>query len=505
MMTLKGIMIQGTSSDVGKSYLTTAICRILHKQGHKVTPFKSQNMSNNSYVTLDGKEIGRAQGIQAEAAGIEANVYMNPILLKPRNDLHSEVIFLGSSYRTFSGKEYREHFFHKGFEVIKQSLKVLEQSFDYVVIEGAGSPVEINLNDRELVNMRVAKLANVPVVLVADIERGGVFASIVGTLQLLSEQEREQVVGIIINKFRGDPDLFTDGVQWIEQYTGKKVLGVIPHLPNIYIDGEDSLSWKEKKGKDNGIDLAVVKLPYVSNYTDLDPFQYEEDVSVRFIQHADEFGSPDALILPGTRSTISDLSFLKDSKLIDCIRDYHKAGGTIMGVCGGYQLLGEKLYDTSGFDSGIEGTEEEGIGILPITTQFFEKKKTIRVEGTLGKETPFSTIRIEGYEIHTGISSPMYSDQFVPFALMENHLEGICSIDGRLIGTYIHHIFHNDLFRTKWLNTIRVEKGLSPHKVNVVRDRKEAMFDSLAKEVEKALDIPLLINLIDQWGVSYAK
>jgi adenosylcobyric acid synthase len=176
-----------------------------------------------------------------------------------------------------------------------------------------------------------------------------------------------------------------------------------------------------------------------------------------------------------------------------------------MGVCGGYQLLGEKLYDTSGFDSGIEGTEEEGIGILPITTQFFEKKKTIRVEGTLGKETPFSTIRIEGYEIHTGISSPMYSDQFVPFALMENHLEGICSIDGRLIGTYIHHIFHNDLFRTKWLNTIRVEKGLSPHKVNVVRDRKEAMFDSLAKEVEKALDIPLLINLIDQWGVSYAK
>jgi adenosylcobyric acid synthase len=300
-------MIPGTSSDVGKSLIVTALCRMFANEGTKAVPFKSQNMSNNSYVTVDGKEIGRAQGIQAESAKTEATVWMNPILLKPRSDSQAEVVFLGKASESLSGREYRERFYEKGIEVIKQSLSILEKEYNLIIVEGAGSPAEINLKDREIVNMKVAEIADVPVVLVSDIDRGGVFASIVGTLELLEPEERKRVAGLIINKFRGDLSLFEEGVRWLEEKTGIPVLGVLPYLENHMIDGEDSLSIGQQfRGKKTApLDIAIIHLPYISNYSDLEPFLYEEDVSLRWVKDSSEFGHPDAVIIPGTKSTCS--------------------------------------------------------------------------------------------------------------------------------------------------------------------------------------------------------
>ena len=283
---MKGVMIQGTASDVGKSLIATALCRLFANEGLKVAPFKSQNMSNNSYVTSDGLEIGRAQGIQAEAAKIEATVWMNPILLKPRSDQESEIVLLGKAVETLSGKGYRETFYEKGLEVIHKALNQLSKEYELLILEGAGSPVEMNLKDRELVNMKIAELADVPVFLVADIDRGGIFASIVGTLELLTDEERKRVKGILINKFRGDINLFTDGVKWLEEKTGIPVLGVLPYVNNHMIDREDSLSINEfrRMKKKGDLDIVVIQLPYSSNISDIEPFLYEEDVCLRFVQ-----------------------------------------------------------------------------------------------------------------------------------------------------------------------------------------------------------------------------
>ncbi|HAQ07455.1 MAG TPA: cobyric acid synthase CobQ, partial [Bacillus bacterium] len=298
---MKGIMVLGTASDVGKSLIATAICRTFANEGTRVAPFKSQNMSNNSYVTCDGKEIGRAQGIQAEAAKTKATVWMNPILLKPRSEQHSEIVLLGKASDTLSGKGYRESFYEKGLETIQAALVQLEEEYDVIVMEGAGSPVEINLKDRELVNMKVAEIADVPAVLVADIDRGGVFASIIGTLELLTEGERARIKGLIINKFRGDASLFEDGVKWLECRTGIPVLGVLPYIENHMIDGEDSLSIPASISR-TGLDIVVIRPPYISNYSDIEPFYFEQDVSIRWVSELSKIGTPDAVILPGTNS-----------------------------------------------------------------------------------------------------------------------------------------------------------------------------------------------------------
>ncbi|WP_338150604.1 cobyric acid synthase [Neobacillus muris] len=374
---MNGIMIQGTSSDAGKSFIVTALCRIFANEGLKVAPFKSQNMSNNSYVTKDGNEIGRAQGIQAEAAKTDAAVWMNPILLKPRSNQESEVVYLGKAIETLSGREYRDSFYTRGIEVIKQSLKRLEKEYDFIVIEGAGSPVEINLKERELVNMRVAELADVPVVLVADIDRGGVFASIIGTLELLEPKERERVVGIVVNKFRGDLSLFEDGINWLEERTGIPVLGVVPFIDHHMVDGEDSLSISEQftKRSTGAIDLAVIHLPFISNYTDLEPFLFEEDVRVRWVKKADEFGEPDAVIIPGTKSTIWDLKKLREMGLDKCILQHVKGGGYTAGICGGYQILGKEIIDEAGSDTGVPNSKVPGLGVIPARTIFAQRKR----------------------------------------------------------------------------------------------------------------------------------
>ncbi|MGZ4160158.1 MAG: cobyric acid synthase [Neobacillus sp.] len=499
---MKGLMIQGTASDVGKSLIVTALCRILANEGVKVTPFKSQNMSNNSYVTIDGKEIGRAQGIQAEAAKIEASVWMNPILLKPRSDHHSEVVYLGKPIETFSGRGYREQFYEKGLAVIKKSLEQLEKQYDFIVIEGAGSPVEINLKDRDIVNMKVAELADVPVVLVADIDRGGVFASIVGTLELLESEERQRVVGVIINKFRGDLSLFEDGMEWLEKKTGIPVLGVLPYVENHMIDGEDSLSIHHQffNRKGGTIDIAIIHLPFISNYSDLEPFLYEEDVSIRWVNQWAEFGQPDAIIIPGTKSTINDLKYLRDKELDSLIQQHIRNGGFVVGICGGYQILGEQIIDEAGSDTGIPNSIVEGLGCIPAKTIFYNEKATNRVLGMYHDATGLPmTQKLEGYEIHLG--KTVFSKKNCPFLLLDNgEEEGHFGNNGQIIGTYLHHLFHNDEWRNQWLNLIRQRTGLPIQKTSYIRENKDKRFDSIASHLKSHLKWDLLKNIINQWG-----
>lgn len=499
---MKGIMIQGTASDVGKSLIVTAMCRILANEGVKVAPFKSQNMSNNSYVTQDGKEIGRAQGIQAEAAKIEPSVWMNPILLKPRSDQHAEIVYLGKAIETLSGRGYRDHFYEQGLAVIKESLHRLTDEFDVIVIEGAGSPVEINLKDRELVNMKVAELADVPVVLVADIDRGGVFASIIGTLELMESKERQRVVGVIINKFRGDITLFEDGVQWLEEKTGVPVLGVLPFVENHMIDGEDSLSIRTQFSNQNKgiVDIAVIHLPFISNYSDLEPFLYEEDVSLRWVNHASEFGQPDAIIIPGTKSTISDLNTIKEKQLDSLIQKHVSKGGFVVGICGGYQILGEEVIDEDGSDTGIPNLKVKGIGSIPAITTFYKEKETNRVTGQYHKDTGLLTNHpLEGYEIHLG--KTIFSKKGSPFlTLASGEEDGYFANDGQIIGTYIHHLFHNDEWRNSWLNMIRKRNGLPPERIRFINEYKDKRFDMIASEMKSHLNWEQISNIINQWG-----
>ncbi|MFP7296529.1 cobyric acid synthase [Neobacillus niacini] len=498
---MKGVMIQGTSSDVGKSLIVTALCRMFANEGRKVVPFKSQNMSNNSYVTKDGKEIGRAQGIQAEAAKIEAAVWINPILLKPRSHQDSEIVYLGKPLKTLSGRGYRDTFYEKGLDVIKKSLDQLSTEYELVVIEGAGSPVEINLKDRELVNMKVAELADVPVILVGDIDRGGVFASIVGTLELLEPEERKRVAGLIINKFRGDISLFEDGIHWLEKKTGLPVLGVLPYIENHMIDGEDSLSLSEQFAatKKGSLDIAVIQLPFISNYSDLEPFLYEKDVSVRWVKQASEFGTPDAIIIPGTKSTINDLESLRESGLDLLIQDQIDKGCYVVGVCGGYQILGEEIIDEAGSDTGLVNKRVEGLGFVPGTTIFYEEKKTVRAAGVYHENTGLPADgRLEGFEIHLG--KTVLRENGCSFLLLENgREEGYFSRNGQIIGTYLHHLFHNDEWRNTWLNLIRKSKGLQSKETTFIRESQDKRYDEIADTMKEHLNYEMLNDIINNW------
>ena len=321
---MQGIMIQGCSSDAGKSYVATALCRVLADKGFHVSPFKSQNMANNSYVTWDGGEIGRAQGVQAEAAGVRPETYMNPILLKPRQETGSEIVLFGQVLKTMPGSEYHRSFtMTEGLQAVRKGLQMIAEKYDMIVIEGAGSPAEVNLNAREIVNMRVAREADVPVLLVVDINRGGSFAAIVGTLELLGE-DRRRVKGLIFNQFRGDLSLFEDGVRRIEDYAGIKVVGVLPYLEDVHIEGEDSLSINfqhiSAARPGQAVELGIVRLPYISNHTDMEIFQYEQDVNIRFIDDFTALENFDAIIIPGTKSTIGDLLHLEQSGLAERLR-----------------------------------------------------------------------------------------------------------------------------------------------------------------------------------------
>lgn len=502
------IMFQGTSSDAGKSILTTALCRILLQDGRKVVPFKSQNMSLNSYVTPDGKEIGRAQGMQADACRIPATTDMNPILLKPKKDMVSQVVVHGKPLRDYDARTYREKYLGEAELIVKEALVRLRSRYDVVVIEGAGSPAEVNLKDRDIVNMRLAGWADAPVLLIADIDRGGVFASLVGTLDILTPEERDRVKGFIINKFRGDVSLLKPGLDWLERRTGKPVVGVIPHLPDLGLEDEDSASLDAKRitsaKREGQVDIAVLRLPRLSNFTDFDPLFEEPDVHVRYVSAAAEWGEPDAVIIPGSKNTVDDLKFLRATALESCVRRHVEAGGRLLGICAGYQMMGRRLLDPERLESDTE--ESAGLALFPAETTFTPDKRTERVRGTA--DMPGSgRFAVEGYEIHMGRTvflGPVRQPFAIrvhdaPDAASSYHADGAVSSDGKVWGTYVHGILHNDELRRSWINDIRADKGWPPLTGELkFLSRREAAFDRLADHVRRHLDMERIYEMI--WG-----
>jgi adenosylcobyric acid synthase len=499
---MKAIMVQGTSSDAGKSLLVTGLCRLFKEDGYRVAPFKSQNMALNSYITSDGGEIGRAQGVQAEACGIEATTDMNPILLKPKGVMISEVIVHGKHFADMEAFSYRNEFVPNVMPMIADSVARLARDYDLLVAEGAGSPAEINLKDRDIANMRMAELLDCPVILVADIERGGVFASIVGTLELLDPHERARVKGFVINKFRGRKELLDSGLDWLEARTGIPVLGVLPHL-QIDIDPEDSLALdalrlKKQDAQRADLDVAVIRLPHISNFTDISPLQDEPGVDVRYISSLRGFGKPDLIVLPGSKNTVDDLLWLQQQGLADAILQRAKEGAQVVGICGGYQMLGGTLYDPDHVESTHDSVQ--GLGLLDVDTTFLAGKRTVRNRGEL--LGPWAGQEVEGYEIHLGRTERQGDAHFLRFESGE--CDGAVSADGRVFGTYLHGLFQNRFFTRTFLNALREKKGLAPllGEIETEGERREASYRKLAAHLRTHLKIEQLYAILDE---HYAK
>jgi adenosylcobyric acid synthase len=506
-MRAKTLMIQGTGSSVGKSILVTALCRIFREDGLRVAPFKSQNMALNSFVTRDNGEMGRSQVVQAEAAGIEPTVDMNPILLKPEADSKSQVVVLGKPAMTLPAKEYYRHTAEL-LAVAAESLNRLRSSFDLVLIEGAGSPAEINLREREIVNMRIAKLAESPVLLLGDIDKGGVFASLVGTLALLDDDERGYIKGFIINKFRGDIEILKPGLEQLERLTGLPVVGVIPYYHDILIPEEDSI-YRREGTRNNEIaglvDIAVIRLPRISNSTDFELLQQEEGVRVSFIATAEELGYPDAIILPGTKSTISDLLHLQRTGLAEQIVQRAKGGAAVIGICGGFQMLGERIEDPCLAESPMGSIA--GLGLLDIKTQFEPMKTTYQARArALSRAGLFQEMEgqeVTGYEIHMGQTDYLGAEPAFLITrrgdIETDFLDGAVSRDGRVFGTYLHGLFDSAAFRHALLNRLREGKRLAPLSPRPLPTR-EQQYDKLAGLVRESLDMELVYKICFEGG-----
>ena len=505
-MLAKSIMLQGTSSHAGKSFLAAGLCRLFYREGFKVAPFKSQNMALNSYVTREGLEIGRAQGVQAEAAGVAAAVEMNPILLKPKEDMVAQVIVMGKPLADMSARDYRERYIPQGLEVVKAALDSLRQKYDLLVIEGAGSPAEINLRDRDIANMKIAELAQAPVIIVGDIDRGGVFASMVGTMELLTPRERRRVAGFVINKFRGDASLLTPALDFLEERTGLPVLGVIPFMENPGIEEEDSVSLHDRKdhrAREGQLDIAVIRLPRISNYTDFAPLEAEPDVALRYVNLPERLGSPDAIILPGTKNTTSDLQFLHNSGLAESLRRLCLEGIPVVGICGGFQMLGEALRDPLGTESShLE--ECAGLGLLPLRTTFNREKLTRQVRALVSSHPYWGDLsgrELEGYEIRHGSSEVLQDMPSITVSGKSEEIIGIASPERPVFGTYLHDVFSNDDFRRYWLNGLRRGKGLPlPEEDDCsfvsTKARREASYDRLAAVLKEHLDMERLYRIM---------
>jgi adenosylcobyric acid synthase len=488
---MKAIMVVGTTSHAGKSLLTAAICRILSRRGWRVAPFKGQNMALNSYVTSSGGEIGYAQAVQAWAAGITPWVEMNPILLKPQGDMTSQVILKGRVAGKVGAAEYYEQFFEAGWQAIEESLRRLSEEFDLVICEGAGSPAEINLKERDLTNMRVAKFLDAPTLLVVDIDRGGAFAHVIGTLELLEPDERALVRGVIINKFRGQRSLLQSGIDWLQERTGIPVVGVIPWLENSF-PAEDSLSLLDHRSSSSGdITIAVVRLPRISNFTDFDPLEAESSVNVKYINLKQPLGHPDAVIIPGSKATIPDLIALHKTGMAEEIHNYAAAGGTVLGICGGYQMLGKILADPEG----IEGQEGrfKGLGLLPLKTVIAGQK--IARQRLVTSNFPQEGLPVAGYEIHQGRSRLIENEENNTQPLFDDANLGLVDSSQSVWGTYLHGIFDNGPWRRAWLNRLRQQRGLRslPTGVSNYREQRELILDSLADAIDPYLDLsPIL-------------
>ena len=483
MSRAKRIMVQGTMSGAGKSLLCAALCRIFAQDGYRVAPFKSQNMALNSFVTRDGLEMGRAQVVQAQAAGVEPDVRMNPILLKPSSDTGSQVIVGGEVRGQMSAAAY----FKMKRQLIPEILAAfdsLSEEADIVVIEGAGSPAEINLKADDIVNMGLAKLVDAPVLLAGDIDRGGVFAQLYGTVALLEPEERARIAGLVINKFRGDVDILRPGLAMLEEKTGLPVLGVVPYL-HVEIEDEDSLS-ERLNAKDvvKPLDVAVIRLPHISNFTDFIPLEQHELLGVRYVQRVRELGAPDLVILPGTKNTMEDLLWLRQSGLEAAVRKLAQAQTPVLGVCGGYQMLGQTLDDPAGTESG-KPMSLAGLGLLPTRTTFDAQKRRTQV-CAVALGAPFAGARMTGYEIHNGRTT-VNGETFCRLA--DGTPEGcVCK---NVFGTYLHGLFDSGELTQALVKLLCARKGISPRETRPtsMAEYRQAQFDLLADGVRKALDM----------------
>lgn len=501
------IMVQGTSSHVGKSLFCTALCRIFSQDGFKTAPFKAQNMALNSAVTPDGGEIGRAQAVQAEAAGLTASVYMNPILLKPKQDQQAQVIVLGRPLGDMSARAYREQFLAQAEPLVLDCINQLKKEYDILVIEGAGSPAEINLKNRDIVNMKTAELADAPVVLVADIDRGGVFAFIIGTLELLEPQERQRVKGFIINQFRGDLSLLQPGLDFLEERTGIPVLGVIPYIHEHGIEEEDSVALAVRQNcgaADAAVKIAVIQLPTISNFTDYDALRTLPDTSLRFIQKGEKIGEVDLVVIPGSKNTIMDMIYLQAEGYADEIRCLALQGKYVVGICGGYQMLGQKLLDPDSAEATIRSVD--GLDLLPIITTYMQQKITHQAEAEILNDTGFwadiHEKRLKGYEIHSGQTELL--DKQAALLLIRQRSgqqvkihDGAINQTGNVFGTHLHGLFDNQAFLEVLINTLRNKKGLAhltQQQLPIIS--RQAKYDHLAKIVREALDMEKIYGMM---------
>lgn len=528
----KSIMIQGTMSNAGKSLLVAGLCRVFYQDGYRVAPFKSQNMALNSYITQDGYEMGRAQVMQAEAAGIEPDIDMNPILLKPTSNIGSQVIINGRVEGNMKAMQYYKEK-TKYIPDIMNAYERLSAKNDIIVLEGAGSPAEINLKDNDIVNMGMAKMAHSPVLLAGDIDRGGVFAQLYGTIALLEDTERDYIKGLIINKFRGDKDILMPGIDMLQERCKKKVLGVIPYI-NVDIDDEDSLSERFKKKKHTGlIDIAVIRLPRISNFTDFNIFECFEEVNVNYVTSPGELNNPDMIIIPGTKNTIEDLMWMRQSGIEARILKAASENTIIFGICGGYQMLGETISDPQGMEH--KGSIK-GLGLLPVNTVFENEKTRTRAAGVFnnikGILSPLSNMNIEGYEIHMGHTVPAAGYEPMCYIYDENTMPAISkqyinnktktdinaqpqtggaykynisnSPDGaykdNVYGSYVHGIFDaTDVARTI-IMTLLKEKGYDCKNVKVfdIEEYKQKQYDILADAIRQSMDMERVYDILDK-------
>ena len=506
----KAIMVQGTMSNAGKSLVTAGLCRIFHQDGKIVFPFKSQNMALNSFITEEGAEMGRAQVVQAEAAGVKPSVLMNPILLKPTSDSGSQVIVNGVAIGTMPAVEYYK-FKTKLIPDILKAYNTLAEKGDVIVIEGAGSPAEINLKAQDIVNMGMARMAKAPVLLVADIDRGGVFASIYGTLMLLDPEERAMVKGVIINKFRGDVSILKPGLDMLEEKTGIPVIGVLPMM-NVDIEDEDSLSERLTQAKDKNalIDIAVIKLPRMSNFTDFNVFELIDGVVLRYVKSTEELGNPDMIILPGTKNTIDDLKWMRQNGLETAVLHKANNGTVVFGICGGYQMLGHSLSDPFGYDSGHAGSVTTGLALLNMETEFVENKRTIQMKGRFNRVegifSGLSGMEFYGYEIHSGITRLETTKALNTVEPINEGgqpvAEGSQTVRGgmNVYGTYIHGIFDGEGIAAKVVEALLAKKGLTFEDIKVIdyQKYKQHQYDILAQNVRDHLDMKKVYEILEK-------
>ncbi|BBH40378.1 cobyric acid synthase [Microcystis viridis NIES-102] len=491
---MKAIMVVGTTSHAGKSFLTAALCRLFNRKGWQVTPFKGQNMALNAYVTAGGGEMGHAQAVQAWAAGTIPRVEMNPILLKPQGNMTSQVIIKGKAVGVTTAVDYYQNYFEQGWQAIKESLAKLSAEFDLVVCEGAGSPAEINLKHRDLTNMRVAKYLDAATILVVDIDRGGAFAHVVGTLELLEPEERALIKGIVINKFRGQKSLLDSGITWLEDYTKIPVLGVLPYS-DIFLSAEDSLSLLDRPAQKPKAELniIVIRLPHIANFTDFDPLCGEATVNVRYLELQESLGDPDGVIIPGSKTTVADLIALNQSGMANQLQAYHQRGGIIFGICGGLQMLGRLILDPDH----REGSDSEaaGLNLLPLKTVITAEKIT-RQRQVLSNY-PQAGLPVTGYEIHQGMSE-WESESGYQKMFEEDASLGIVNDSLSIWGCYLHGIFDNGSWRRTWLNHLRQRRGLLSLPTGIANycEQREITLDNMANLLEEHLNLqPIFAHL----------